>query len=103
MKNALFKQALLLLIAVFLPCAAISCNSFGSTEYAVISENNVSSEGFVYDKYENSTVRITGIEQAPRILVIPEAIDGMTVVEIGERAFADNELIYYVELPTTEI
>ena len=103
MKKNHIKHLLLLLFAVVLPFTAISCNSFGSTEYAVISENHVSADGFVYDKYENSTVRITGIEEAPRVLFIPETIDGMPVVEIGENAFAGNERIYHVGLPNSKI
>lgn len=98
-----FKRMLLLFLAITIPCAAFSCNSFGNTEYAVVSEGNVSADGFIYDKYENSTVRITGKEEFANLLVIPEEIDGMPVVEIGKDAFADNEKIYYVEFPKTDI
>ena len=103
MKKNIFKHVLMLVTALVLTCAAASCNSFGSTEYAVISQNNISADGFVYDKYENSTVRITGMESTPAVLVIPDKIDGMTVVEIADRAFAENDKIFYVEFPATAI
>ena len=103
MKKTIFKHVLMLLTALALTCAAASCNSFGSTEYAIISQNNISADGFVYDKYENSTVRITGMENTPAVLVIPEKIDGMTVVEIADKAFAENDKIFYVKLPATAI
>lgn len=103
MKKILFVRVLVLLMALILACTAASCNSFGNTEYAIISQNNTSADGFVYDKYENSTVRITGMESLPAVLVIPETIDGMTVVEIADEAFADNEMLFYVELPKNPI
>lgn len=103
MKAFPFKQLLLLLMALILSCSAASCAGFSGTEYAVINENITSADGFVYDKYENSTVRITGMESLPAILRIPEKIDGMPVVEITDEAFADNEKLFYVEFPNTSI
>ncbi len=94
--------ALCLSLCTALPALA-SCNSFSDTEYAIVSENNVSSEGFIYAKYENSTVKITGIENMPPLLTIPSEIDGMTVVEIGDSAFENDEMLLYLELPSTPI
>lgn len=94
--------ALCLSLCTALPALA-SCNSFSDTEYAVVSENNISSEGFIYDTYENSTVKITGIENMPLLLTIPSEIDGMTVVEIGDSAFENDEKLLYLELPSTPI
>lgn len=96
--------ATLLLVLCIAMTAFASCNSFSETEYAIVSENNISSDGiFIYDKYENSTVRIKGIENAPKTLVIPEQIDGMAVVEISDSAFAGNDTLIYLELPKTAI
>ncbi len=77
--------------------AAVSCNGFKETEYAVVSEGMVSASGFIYDKYENSTVRITGIQEMPAQLVIPAEIDGMAVVEIADNAFAEDGTLLYLE------
>lgn len=104
MKHSIMRRsAALLLILCIAMTAFASCNSFSDTEYAIVSENNISADGFIYDKYENSTVRITGIENSTKILVIPEQIDGMQVVEISDSAFADNDTLIYLELPGTPI
>lgn len=96
--KAILASALILLICTVLPMLT-SCNSFSDTEYAVVREGIISAEGFIYDKYENSTVRITGIEHMPLLLKIPAEIDGMPVVELAEAAFADDTTILYLELP----
>lgn len=101
-KHFIKTAAMFLAICLYIPSLS-SCNSFSDTEYAIVSENHVSKEGFIYDKYENSTVRITGIEDMPLLLTIPEEIDGMKVVEIGESAFEGNEMLLYLELPSTDI
>ncbi len=82
---------------------AVSCGSFSETEYALVSEGNISADGFIYDKYENSTVRITGTEGKPAILIIPSEIDGMAVVGITDSAFAENEILLYAEFPETKL
>lgn len=94
--------ALCLILCTILP-ALISCNSFSDTEYAIVSEGNISSDGFIYDKYENSTVKITGIESMPVLLTIPAEIDGMPVVEIGDSAFAGDQTLLYLEFPSADI
>ena len=99
-----FIQTAAIFLAICLSFPSLtSCNSFTDTEYAIVSENHISKEGFVYDKYENSTVRITGIEDMPLLLTIPEEIDGMKVVEIGESAFEGNQMLLYLKLPSTDI
>ncbi len=94
--------ALLCLSLITLPFAFASCNSFSETEYAIIAEG-LTSDNFIYDQYENSTVRITGVENTPAQLVIPEEINGMEVVEIAEDAFAYNEKLLYLEFPKGSI
>ncbi len=94
--------AVCLSLCTALPALA-SCNSFSDTEYAIVSESNVSSDGFIYDKYENSTVKITGIENMPALLTIPSEIDGMPVVEIGDSAFENNDMLLYLKLPSSPI
>lgn len=107
-KDTNMKQKKFLLFAVIclsvitLPLALASCNSFAETEYAIVGEG-LSFDNYIYDQYENSTIRITGIENMPSILVIPEKINGMTVVEIAEDAFAYNETLLYLEFPKGNI
>ena len=79
------------------------CNSFSETEYAIVSEGNMSADGFIYDKYENSTVRITGMDSVPLLLTIPAEIDGMPVVEIADSAFEGNDNLLYVKFPKGKI
>lgn len=98
------KKKLILIAAICLGLlTVISCGTFSDTEYAVVSEGNISADGFIYDKYENSTIRITGIKKMPALLIIPTEIDGMEVVEIADRAFADSELLLYLEFPAKSL
>ena len=48
------------------------------------------SGGFYYRLNENGEAIICGAEDWPEILVIPEIIDGHTVVEIGDGAFSSD-------------
>ena len=91
----------LTVLAVF--PALTGCNSFQNTEYAIVSEGILSADGFIYDKYENSTVKITGMENVPALLKIPAEIDGMPVVEIADSAFEGNEILLYLEFPEGNI
>ena len=88
--------SLTLVIAVLLSSLmlAVSCTSgFDDTKYAVISENNLTDDGFVYSIYENNTVAITGRQVDYAELTIPDEINGYPVVEIGESAFAGDEAL----------
>ena len=72
MKHAkILRAAALLLCTITLLSLLPSCNSFEDTEYAIVSEELVSG-GFIYDKYENNTVRITGLENESALLEIPQ-------------------------------
>jgi hypothetical protein len=94
--------AILCLSFTALALLLTSCNSFSETEYAIVEEGLIF-DIYTYDKYENSTVRITGIDGMPKHLIIPEKINGMTVVEIADGAFADNDILLYLELPKGSI
>jgi len=104
MKKGLFIHAVSLILLFSMVLTGLSaCNSFSDTEYAIVSENNVSADGFIYDKFENSTVRITGIEKMPMLLTIPAEIDGMPVAEIGDSAFAGDQILLYLQFPNADI
>jgi hypothetical protein len=98
----LSRFAILCLAVITLPFIITSCNSFSETEYAIVGEG-LTFDNYIYDQYENSTVRITGIENMPSHLVIPEKINGMTVVEIADEAFAYSKTLLYLELPKGSI
>lgn len=54
-------------------------------------ENQLLANGFYYRLNENGEAIICGAEVWPEVLIIPEALDGHTVVEIGDYAFdTDN-------------
>ena len=91
---------LLLALALVLTAFGIcSCgSSFDDTVYAVVSENNLSGDGFYYSLYENNTAVITGWKPVDCKLVIPDKVDGYTVTRIGKDAFRDLEAIKYVSV-----
>lgn len=103
MKHAkILRAAALLLCTITLLSLLPSCNSFEDTEYAIVSEGLVSG-GFIYDKYENNTVRITGLENETALLEIPQQLDGMPVVEIAESAFEGNLKLVYLKIPEGKV
>ncbi len=101
-QKKLFCLALACLVPLILLFVLASCNSFSETEYAVVGEG-LTFDIYIYDQYENSTVRITGIDGMPKHLIIPEKINGMAVVAIAEGAFANNDTLLYLELPKGNI
>lgn len=94
-----FVKISLLCAALMLACVTLcSCGVFGGdTEYAVKSENNTSSDGFIYSLYENNTAIITGCKDSTAsYLTVPSTVDGYRVVEIGEGAFKARETLKHV-------
>ena len=76
-------------------CSALQDN----TVYAVIAEGKLSSDGFYYDVYENNTAAIRGVSDTSlKQITIPEKVDGYTVTAIGEKAFRDQEQLFYVKM-----
>ena len=89
--------SLLIVIALLLPLT--SCmNSIEKIQYAIISENNISDDGLIYNIYENKTAVITGAQSESEELVIPDEVDGYAVVEIGENAFSGKEMLLLVTI-----
>lgn len=52
----------------------------------------VSEEGFVYDSYDDDTIRITDYQGNETNIVIPSEIDGYDVYEIGDNAFRNKDI-----------
>lgn len=88
--------ALALMLAVFGLCSCGS--SFDDTVYAVVSENNLSGNGFYYSLYENNTAVITGWKPVDCKLVIPDKVDGYTVTRIGKAAFKELDSVKYASV-----
>ena len=59
------------------------------------------STGFDYVVYSDDSIMITGMDNVPAQLVIPEKVEGMTVAAIGDYAFRDLAVIESVTLPGT--
>lgn len=71
-------------------------NEAGSTQADTDEDNREAvtsiAENFKYTE-ENGEITITGYEGEATVLDIPDSINGMPVVAIGENAFAGNEMI----------
>lgn len=85
---------LLTLLTVFGGCGT----AFDDTVYAIVSENNLSSDGFYYSLYENNTAVLTGWKPTDCKLVVPDRVDGYAVTEIGASAFAGFTEINYLSV-----
>ncbi|MBR2370645.1 MAG: leucine-rich repeat protein [Clostridia bacterium] len=94
------KWFLVLTLSVVICLGLASCGlGDDSITYAIISENNISSDGFYYTLYENNTVSITGREDdGTKSLLIPDVIDRYKVVSVGARAFYQNGTLIRVVL-----
>ena len=88
-------------IILMLLCALLAFSACdGAIEYAVISENNTSSDGYIYTLYENNTAVITGIKNPEqKVLRIPEKVDSYQVTSIAQGAFEGNTFIQYLSIP----
>lgn len=86
----------ILLTFIFSSCDMLADNAV----YAVVSENNLSKDGFYYTLYENNTAVITGIKDTgEEVAVIPSKLDSSyTVTAIGEGAFEGHAALKYVKL-----
>ena len=94
------KRLILIVLTCIVALVSITgcSSSFDDTQYAVISENNLSPDGFVYSVYENNTAVITGINTSDAELTIPDTIGSYKVVEIGADAFSGDEVIKLVTI-----
>lgn len=54
---------------------------------------------YQYEKLADGTIRITSCQTKDMNLVIPDTIDGYTVTEIGESAFANQSSIQTIKFP----
>ena len=99
-KNQLFRLLkYFLLTAVIFAFLFLLASCDTSIEYAVVSENNLSSDGFYYTLYENNTAIITGTsDPSKKVLKIPATVDSYKVTEIGKGAFDGNSALQYVEI-----
>ena len=100
LRRRMFSFVTLLVALLCVTAIFCSCDMFSDdVQYAVVSENNLSSDGFYYTLYENRTAAITGYsDSAACTLTIPAKVDSYKVVEIGEGAFLQNSLLRYIRL-----
>ncbi len=95
------KKAILLCIAVGVAVIfAAGCGMLAdNTEYAVVSEGVLSSDGrFYYDLYENGAVTVTGRAETDQHMSIPAKLDGHPVTAIGAQAFQGDTTLKCVTL-----
>lgn len=92
----LLAACLILLTGVLSSCNVLSDHA----TYAVVSENNLSKEGFYYTLYENNTAAITGIKDpTSEKALIPSKVDSSyDVTAIGMGAFKGNKGLKYVSV-----
>ncbi len=99
-----FKRALACAAAVSVMSLGTAANLPAPAMYVSASSSSVSSSGgFTYEQYYSgdNTITITGCDEGMTEVVIPEQLDGMTVVTISSQAFRGNTEIVSVELPDT--
>lgn len=99
LKGSYFFKIASAFIMLFVVCAVLgSCGIFSDdTEYAIVSENNVSADGFIYSLYENDTAVITGCDDSTlTYMTIPSTVGGYRVVEVGESAFEANTVLKHI-------
>ena len=54
-----------------------------------------------YAAITSATCKVVSYSGTATSLTIPETVEGMTVVEIGEEAFMDNKYLVSIDLPDT--
>ena len=107
MKHKFLLPVLALLIASTLFCVACGNGASASSpegKFARVAEGIVSSDGFLYDLYENGEAITTGTMLSGsdvRILRIPADLDGHKNAAIAASAFAGSENVETVFLPET--
>ena len=107
------KKLLALILAVLMVAAFAACSKdedekedlkdYLQKDEIVDSITNENGETFYFDMIDSETVVITKYESGDEkhALVIPETLDGKTVVAIGEKAFRTCNAITSVTIPAT--
>lgn len=62
-------------------------------------ENNVTSDGFVYEKNEDGTIKITGYNSIESDITIPSEINGIAVTSIAKYAFCHAFFADSIKVP----
>jgi hypothetical protein len=63
--------------------------------------SNYEIDGVIYEPINATTCRVLSYSGSEASLVIPETVQGLTVVEIGEEAFMNNTTLVSIDLPDT--
>ena len=58
-------------------------------------------DGVTYEPLTSTTCAVVSYSGTASSLIIPETVEGMTVVEIGVEAFMDNKSLVSIDLPDT--
>lgn len=56
-------------------------------------------ENFDWEKTKEGTIRLLGVKEMPSEIVVPDAIEGLPVTEVGPYCFARNKYLERVVLP----
>lgn len=103
MKKTPLYRLLILTLALSLLCVFMaSCTGdpnvlFDMPKRAVVGEETYTFGSYVYQLYDDNTVLIVDYTGSEPNIVIPDTIDGKTVVTIGNGAFMSNEAIQSVK------
>ncbi len=96
-KSALFRMLFMMLLTVVLVSEAALNYAF-AYDY---SQYDLIYDDYSYNVLSEGGVEITRYNGHSKKLIIPDKIDGMTVVSIGDYAFNENSDIVKVKLPET--
>lgn len=107
-KTAAFLAALTIFAALTAPCGYAYADNEETTAVSEPSSENqndlVTSGAFSYSVLSEGKISIENCTATDKELVIPESIDGLTVAELGKKAFgSDNEKCAFetISLPAT--
>lgn len=94
MKN-FFRKQILSVFCILLATLTIFSFNIGDLKTAALTSGD-----FIYVLSSNGDAKISSYSGTNARVVIPSAIDGHTVTEIGERAFFHNENLIEVVIPS---
>jgi hypothetical protein len=88
-------------ITYYWRCVVTGTDGVKVTSEGATTETQIVENGVTYDKISDTSCYVVSYVGNASSLTIPETIQGMTVIEIGESAFEGNVTLVSIDLPDT--